>query len=222
MPPLSSHRFHAGAVLFLAGLAGAGTAAAQSSTFNTGDENWSIADLPFAVYQNPPPVLNIFTPDWNATGGNPVGYISHLDSVTEEWFWFAAPSLFLGNQSAAYGGTLRFDLQTTANKGVPYPDVILVGGGHSLFHFGNPPPTMWASRSVALVETGWQHENNVAASQSDFQATLGALQALYINGDWLSGLETTGLDNVVMTPEPASLVGLSLAGLLVWRSSRRM
>jgi uncharacterized protein (TIGR03382 family) len=54
------------------------------------------------------------------------------------------------------------------------------------------------------------------------RTVLADLTAIYINGDWLSGTETAGLDNVRLSavPEPGGLT-LALAGMIVVALARR-
>ena len=46
-----------------------------------------------------------------AAGGNPGGFIRGVDSVVGGVWFFSAPSKFLGDDSAAYGQHLSFDLR---------------------------------------------------------------------------------------------------------------
>ncbi len=212
-----------------------------SSTFNTDRDGWLVKDLTFPAVGAPPPVLGTYTPTFNATGGNPGGHISMLDPSANVFYWYA-PSKFVGNQSAAYGGTLQFDLAVTGNgfgspAGFHQEDVVLVGGGLTLVYDTtfSPAPTSavgWNSFSVGLTEAGWRRNSlsGPAATQSDMQTALGSLTDLYIRGEFLFGLDDVGrLDNVVLSsptaavPEPASLTLFAVGGLCLaaGRSLRR-
>src|SRR4051812_50196857 len=85
-------------------VAGAGPAQAgviASSTFDANDDGWIANELGGSN--------NTLT--YHATGGNPGGYLNALDIEDgRTWSW-VAPAKFLGNDSAAYGGTLTFDLR---------------------------------------------------------------------------------------------------------------
>jgi len=63
-------------------------------------------------------------PSWDASFGQPAGSLRDQDGFF--WHWIAAPSAFLGNQSARYGETLSFDIFIRHTDGVPYPAVALV------------------------------------------------------------------------------------------------
>jgi hypothetical protein len=201
-----------------------------SSTFDSNPDGWLVKDLTFPAVGSPPTVLGTFTPTFNATGGNPGGHLSMSDPSANVWYWYA-PSQFLGNQSAAYGGALQFDLAVTgagfgSPPGFDQEDVVLVGGGLTLVYDTgfSPTPTSsvsWNSFSVGLTEAGWRRDSltGPAATQADMQAVLGSLSALYIRGEFLFGLDDVGrLDNVVLSspaavPEPSSLTLFGLGGL---------
>lgn len=211
-----------------------------SSTFNANAEGWTVADLNFPAVGAPPPVLGTFAPTWSASGGNPGGHIFTGDPSGNVFYW-SAPIAYLGNQSAAFGGSLAFDLAVAgAGFGTPpnfhQEDVVLVGGGRTLVYDTgfNPGPTSvvsWNSFSVGLGITGWRLNGlgGAAASTADMQAALGALSALYIRGEYLFGLDDIGrLDNVRLTggqitsvPEPSSLMLLVAGGVALLLASRK-
>lgn len=199
-----------------------GQSVAASSNFDINAEGWRVADLPQSL-GNPPVVVQYWDVEWSAGGGNPFGYV-HLLDTGNDWFWFTAPAKFLGDQSAAYGNALSFDLACTGNDGVPYAGVILVGSGYALFRELPPPGTSFTSYVVPLSEDGW-HVGAVdgpITSAAQMQQMLSSLTALYINADWQTGYETTSLDNVVLVPEPAGL-GIVLIGVCLTRcASRRL
>jgi len=95
------------------------------STFDTDSDGWVVKDLAYPSPGAPPVPLGTFNPTYHGTGGNPGGYLSLSDPTGNTWFW-NAPSKFLGNKQAAYGGTLSFDLAVTG-AGTPFDeeDVIL-------------------------------------------------------------------------------------------------
>lgn len=61
---------------------------------------------------------------WDAAFGNPAGSARAQDGFF--WQWIAAPSAYLGNQSARYGETLSLDIFIRFTDGVSYPMVALV------------------------------------------------------------------------------------------------
>ncbi len=101
---------------------------AQTSTFSANAEGWQIVSFN-NLSTNDYGLAGTYTPIYNATGGNPGGYISTNDPDGGD-FTFAAPSLFLGNKTGAT--SLSYDLQHTNNVDYQTTDVMLVGGGERL------------------------------------------------------------------------------------------
>lgn len=92
------------------------------SDFEAGADGWLGVNVSFPGLEP----LNTVTPTW--TG--------HSITVTEEesgLFVLAAPSKFLGNQSAYLGGTVSFLLSAVTTDGIPYPNLLLRGNGTILF-----------------------------------------------------------------------------------------
>jgi hypothetical protein len=163
-----------------------------------------------------------------AVGGNLGGFVTSSDPILGPWWWFSAPAAFLGDKSEYFAGTLSLDLQTTAHDSANYPLAILVGDGTALYYSAPPPGTTWTSYSVTLSPAGWREGDYFSGAQptaARMQAVLANLTALYIDGDWLSGSEITGLDNPTLTsapaeiPEPASLA-LIASGAVVFAGCR--
>ena len=86
------------------------------STFDQSTEGWSF--------------YNDATFSWDDFG-NPGGALKNVDRVDGRLHGFTASSAFLGDQSAAFGGSLQWDIYISANDGTgaDQPDVVLAGNG---------------------------------------------------------------------------------------------
>jgi hypothetical protein len=176
-----------------------------------------------------PEVLPSLTLDWVNTG-HPGGAISVLDGDDNDTF-FRAPAGFLGDQSAAFGSSLRYDVYSDLSADwSPVAGVVLKGAGLTLVHVAQQPAIggQWASVSVALSQDGGWHlgqaNGATQASDAQLQAVLGGLTQLWISAETHVGVaETVRLDNVALgaVPEPAStallLAGLGLLGAAAGR-----
>jgi gliding motility-associated-like protein len=154
------------------------------------------------------------SPAYNASGGNPGGFLSEDFFTTTVpnsalWFWLA-PSKFLGNRSLSYNQTLSFDLQQSQN-GTDMNiagDVVLTNAaeGYNLyFQLPTRPSTAsWSSYSITLNETaGWKKGNlsGPAPSKDEMKRTLVNVTSLKIRAKFMAaitGSYIAKLDNVVM------------------------
>ncbi|WP_165228634.1 laminin B domain-containing protein [Aquisphaera insulae] len=195
------------------------------SRFDAGDEGWQVVSFENLTADNFS-IMATYTPTFNATGGNPGGYISTSDQDNGD-FTYAAPGKFLGNVSAATG--LSYDLIYPVGAINYQPtDVILMGNGQTLLWKSSPdivPGTSWLSVNVDFVPSTEWHvgtSNGALATAADFGNVLGNLTGLFIRGEYTIGLsETSGLDNVRLAgvsaavPEPGSLAMMAIAGVAV-------
>ena len=160
------------------------------STFDTDGEGWTVVGDAQG---------GTGIPDYFAEGGSPGGYVSARDDGTGEiWYW-RAPSEFLGDRSAAYGKTLRYDLKQDASASVGADDLILSGGGMTLVYDTSPDPgTDWTAYTVPLLESGgWVlRDTGAPVTEAEFLEVLSSLTELLIRGEYSIGLDTGGLDNV--------------------------
>lgn len=90
------------------------------------------------------------------------------------------------DKSAAYGGTLSFDLtQSATNNQFEYSGVMLLGGGLMLvMDISNTPRTMWTSYQVVLSEGNW-HVGSLTrpvVTAAEVQQVLAAHRTLHPRG----------------------------------------
>jgi hypothetical protein len=142
-------------------------------------------------------------PDYVDKDGNPGGYLSAKDNATGGvWYW-SAPAKFLGNKSSSYGEKISFSLkQSSTDNQFDADDVILFGNEKKIvFNTPKNPDKSWTDYSVMLSEeAGWKYDNSSggAVSKDDFIKILRDLTAIHIRGEFVTGEDTGGLDNVIL------------------------
>lgn len=153
--------------------------------------------------------------------GVPDGSIVLADPDTQ-WSYFSAPGKFLGDQSAAFGGSLQFDSRyvIAGSSYVNEADVVLKGAGLTLvYDITNSLPATWTHFDVTLASGAWQLSDTfsgVPATDAQLLAVLSSLDSLWINAEHFTPVqENIALDNVYLLapiPEPQTYAML-LAGL---------
>jgi hypothetical protein len=195
------------------GVSGAPAATMVGSTFDAGADGWQVMDC-----GNTPPwsAIGTFAVNWQASGGDPGAFIYRVDPTSNTYF-FDAPSKFLGNKSAYVGEMLTFSLLTTIDDYNKADVVVLRGAGLAIVapHGGIPSTGAWHPFSIPLVHTTFRYNSPEGATvtEADFAAVLADLDSLRISAEYgdQAGEETTSLDSVCLTPDPAT-VSLLLAG----------
>ncbi|MCC6460545.1 MAG: gliding motility-associated C-terminal domain-containing protein [Saprospiraceae bacterium] len=168
---------------------------AQTGTFDNSNEGWLAtgdATSPDAV--------------WQASGGNPGGYIRVTDASVGGTWYFEAPARYNSNLCEAYGKFLRWDQFTsdTANQQVSggNPDVVIEGGGFTLvFDNAENPDLEWRHYDVLLTENaGWRLNSILGPvpTNAQFRATLASVNAIRIRGEYRAQADYGGLDNFVL------------------------
>lgn len=190
-----------------------------SSTFDFDDEGWVVSGDATSA-----------TPDYNATGGNPGGFLSADDNVAGGvWYW-DAPVKFLGNQSFSFGETLSFDLaQSVVANQFNASDVIIDSTSGSLhFDTNTNPGTSFTSYSIVLSDSAdWRLTSlgGAVATNVQIQAVLANITRLRIRGEFRTGADTGSLDNVILTssvPEPSTYaLGMGILFMAFAAYSRR-
>jgi hypothetical protein len=190
--------------------ASAGLIAEDFNNTAAGANGWTAIDA----------ATNDYHAGYSATGGNPGGYLVGFedDPLGGTGYWIA-PSKFLGNLSGYAGGTLSYDLKVFS--GTDYfsdVDVILTGNGKS---------ASWTS-NINPVGDGWVNfkvQLNQANFGSDLASILSDMTEIQIRGEFISGAEQEGLDNVKLmssaVPEPSTwamlILGFAGLGFMAYR-----
>jgi hypothetical protein len=224
--PLTHFRSVALAIFFLGGAASA-SATVVVSDFSSSADGWTLADNDADS-----------TLTYEASGGNPGGFIQFSDAGEGANDVFSAPAKFLGNDDGFLNGTLNFDLahNEPADDITTTPFVILDGSGDSLSLIISPPattlsgPYTWTTYNLALnTSTGFVYDggNNSSlgfnlsggtpATLNQIITVLGNVSSIYVPADMHNGTELTGLDNfslVTTVPEPSTW-GLLAGGMSV-------
>jgi len=188
------------AVLLVVALTGCiGGPETITSTFDDGTEGWTVVGDAQSGQTEPTHV---------AEGGNPGGYLRAKDDVRSGvWYWNASDA-YLGDKSAYSGGTLSFDLnQSATDSQFDSQDVILESGDTRLgYDFGNSsthPGTNWTGYEVSLSADadGWTNRStDEPATQEGFESVLSELNEVRIRGEYRTGSDTGGIDNVELSP----------------------
>ena len=206
---------------------------AQTWNFDASAQGWTLFD---AIGSGNYASMGTGSLTWNATGGNPGGFVSAIDPSSGS-FMFQAPISGV-NYSAFNGGLLKFSLQTDQTPDFIDDAVIVFKGGAGgltiVSSLGVLPGVSFTNYSLGLNASAF-HLNNLAGAvvtTSQFADVLGNLNVFLIDGEFHNGIsETTGLDSVAFSapvvgtavPEP-SVYGLAgallLTGMIVLR--RRM
>lgn len=173
---------------------------------------------------------------WRGDIGNPAGSFAAVDQAAGDIWFFEAPSKFLGDQSAAAGETLSWDLlalignQGIANNGLA--DLMLTSGSTAIgLTLGvTPTSSAWTTWSATLGEAVGQDWRTVTSLASGslgasvdaavIDSVLSDLDGLFIRGEFTNGSDSVAIDNVVLVPTPASAAVASIVGVLVLRRRR--
>ena len=176
-----------------------------ASYFDTGREGWRVdGDVQ----------AGSGVPVWLPQAGHPGGHLRAADDVEGgTWYW-EAPAKFLGDISAAYSRTLRFDLRQDSEMNSQFnaPDVIISGGTSALiYNTAFNPRKLWTTYGIPLsAGAGWMKIGltepistavGVRASAEDIQAVLQDVRNLRIRGEFENGVDEGFLDNVVLGGE---------------------
>jgi Laminin B (Domain IV) len=200
-------------------------AISASQTFDTDAGGWVTLQSPLDVQPFPPVA-------YHASGGNPGGYVSLLDTGGGA---LAVASMrggtgFSGDFSGAYGGTLSFDLKTSAIWAATFqPWIALTNGTMSAFcafpTSAVPLDGNFHTLTAALTETvkpvpdcTWLSGLNGTGSplsNAEFKAILAGLQSVSVSADVDTNAgETVSLDSVRLTGLPDTTITSTTAPLI--------
>jgi hypothetical protein len=190
------------------------------SGFDNSTEDWSVGSF-FARSSEK-------AQDFQATGGWSGGYLQTTDKFGNNAF--RAPSWWLGDQSRLFGSVLRFYQKAAETDGLTAPVVVLASETLRLQYRAAPPRTDWTEYRVALRAGQWEIGDGsggvgkrLATNEEIFEA-LSNVEWLAFNGDWHTGEDLVGLDEVSLytpdnsdfteIPEPAAMTMFAGFGAL--------
>ena len=143
------------------------------------------------------------TPTHKERGGSPGGYIRIHDSFKGQTLYWVAPEKFRGDQSAAFRGTLKFDLrQSERTRQTDRDDIVLQGGGLRIYKGTRRNPSArpkWTHYEIGLGKRGWRVTRtgpDSHATRSEMKTVLGDLTSLRIRAEYRDGLDVDDLDSV--------------------------
>jgi hypothetical protein len=185
------------------------------STFDSGTDGWTVSDG----------AKNL---EWNATGGNPGGFISAEEALLNNTWYFRSPNGWAGDWTSYIGGTVSFDLIDILKDqwdpdfggmhGVYYPDppeiIIAMDTENMAFWDADivPISSDWTSFQVQLLESDASFSSTTTAS---FETIMANVSRLAIRGEYFRLDDKEGIDNVMVNPIPIPAAGwLFGSGLL--------
>jgi hypothetical protein len=152
------------------------------------------------------------TEGWTANDGatpieyDPAGFVCASDQDFIDAWYFIAGDQWPGDRSAAYGGSLVYELKQSATDGiqntVPY-NVVLMGDGLTLQYqaVGNPSTDFTRYVIPLVASEGWQVAGrDDPPSQDQMIQVLSDLEEMHIIGEFRGDEDTGCLDNVALYP----------------------
>lgn len=172
-----------------------------SNTFDTDANGWTFSDNNL----NDPQTVN-----YNASGGNPGGYISATKTSTSQPYYWTSPAQFGGNlMYFSYGQSLSFDIQLNYVGSFHFStgDVQIISPSAGTLVYALPTipaqAPAWSSYTIALDETaGWRigSTGGPLATKAQILQYLSGVASFRIAANYRSGVTTftTAIDNVVL------------------------
>lgn len=163
-----------------------------TSQFNINAEQWQVVNDGLTD-----------DPTHQAAGGAPGGHVRYADAAHPDGWRWKAPAKFLGNQSAAYGGWLKFQMSKTptAQNNFSAGLILQSAAGVLVHELPAAPGQDWTTFEIPLIETGgWTKqtgsEAGEAPSQSEMLRALSMVEQWLIRGGFSSEPHSSALDNV--------------------------
>lgn len=171
----------------------------QASQFTSDAEGWTITGDAQGGYTEAS-----YSPD----GGVVDGYIYADDDVQGGVWYFTAPASYHGNKTEYYGATLKFSLfqESSMNNQFESNDIIFKNGNDQIVYQHTPenyPGEEWTHYSIKInSSSGWlkgSYKDGVTATEAEIKAVLANVTEFSIRGEFESGPDTGGMDNITIT-----------------------
>ena len=181
------------------------------STFDSGDEGWG-------AWSSDP--LDVSGFQWNSTGGNPGGYVSAVDGMTGAVWRFSSPDSWAGDWTQYIGGTIEWDILL-----IEAPELVYFENKELIIDAPDTGNYILADVNAVPVLGQWVHfsvdlkpENFTQEGTRDFYDIVANVEKIYIRGEFITGADSEGLDNVVVSAVPIPttllLLGSGLLGIV--------
>ncbi|WP_165806011.1 laminin B domain-containing protein [Marixanthomonas spongiae] len=144
-----------------------------------------------------------YSPD----GGVQDGYIYADDNVQGGVWYFTAPETYHGDKNEFYGAKLSFSLFQDSDMSNQFEnsDIIFKNGDTQITYVYSPdayPGEDWTDYSVTIsAGNGWligEYDSEVEATEADIKAVLANVTEFSIRGEFESGPDNGGLDNIII------------------------
>ena len=166
----------------------------RQSTFDSDGEGWTATGVPLT---------------WQATGGNPGGYLEGTDGGSESYWYFHSPETWIGDWR--HYGSLRFEHRIVSGTSANYilPTFQVRGANNEVLNWDGPESSnVWTPFEVELSPSLF------GVDQATYDAVMANVVSLRIRGEYVSGSELEGLDNVRLSGfwPPAPWLGIAAGG----------
>ena len=167
-----------------------------SSHFEKDSENWTIKGDAQG---------DSAEPTYSPEDGVADGYIHAKDDAAGGVWYFSAPEKYLGNKKDFYGRTLSYSLFQKPQKNSQFdaPDIVLVNGEDEIhYSVKDYPDTTWTHYEVKIsANDDWfygNYKDKTIATEEQIKKVLSNLEKFWIRGEYRSGADWGGLDEVVI------------------------